>query len=91
MWTADRLPALAPVRAWRPAPAAVPALASPALASPALPSPATGSQGSAGQCRPGAGPAGPQPARRPPLTLRLASCCNIVMGLVIAYMLIVSL
>ncbi|HTT50144.1 MAG TPA: DUF5134 domain-containing protein [Streptosporangiaceae bacterium] len=98
MWTADRLPALAPVRAWRPAPAAVPALAlaspaaaSPARASPAAASPATGSHGGASPAGSGASPARPQPASRPPLSLRLASCCNIVMGLVMAYMLIVSL
>jgi hypothetical protein len=109
MWTADRLPALARVRGWRPAPAAatpdpVPAPASYATAGPAsaalvadspaiatlaadgrasaVPRPASSGQRSAssGQTVPGA-----------PLSLRLAACCNIVMGLVMGYMLIISL
>ena len=97
MWTADRLPALARVRAWRPAPAALAAatpdpvaalashrpggLASTPLADPSLADPS---------------PASPSPAVAsgaavsPPLSLRLASCCNIAMGLVMSYMLIIS-
>jgi hypothetical protein len=108
MWSADRLPALARVRAWRPAPAVlaaatpdpVAALASypaggspspplatfsPASPSPASPSPAGSSP--AGSSRAGSSRA----AVSPPLSLRLASCCNIVMGLVMGYMLIISL
>lgn len=88
MWTADRLPTLARVRAWRPAPAAL---------APATPAPVTALAG-----HPGGGPAGaalaspsPSGASRatvsPPLSPRLVSCCNIVMGLVMGYMLIISL
>jgi Domain of unknown function (DUF5134) len=88
MWTADRLPTLARVRAWRPAPAAL---------APATPAPVAALAG-----HPGGGPAGaalasPSPSGTsratvsPPLSPRLASCCNIVMGLVMAYMLIISL
>jgi hypothetical protein len=74
MWTADRLPALARVRAWRPSPAAL------AAATPGpVPAPA------------GAASSGPSAAPSPPLSPRLASCCNIVMGLVMGYMLIISL
>jgi Domain of unknown function (DUF5134) len=93
MWSADRLPALARVRAWRPAPAVlaaatpdpVAALASypaggPASTPLASPSPTSPSPASASQA-----------AVSPPLSLRLASCCNIVMGLVMGYMLIISL
>ena len=42
-------------------------------------------------------PAGPSPARArravpsPPLSPGLAACCNIVMGLVMGYMLVISL
>lgn len=74
MWTADRLPALARVRAWRPSPAAL------AAATPGpVPAPAD------------AASSGPSAAPSPPLSPRLASCCNIVMGLVMGYMLIISL
>jgi hypothetical protein len=87
MWTADRLPALARVRAWRLAPAAlapaspdpVPALVSRAADHPASPALASTSSAS------------PAPAPRPPLSLRLAACCTIVMGLVMGYMLVISL
>ncbi len=118
MWAADRLPALARVRAWRPVPAApvpaalapaavapagvaptaldpVPALASHPVGGPAStplvsPSPAGSSPG--GPSRAGSSPGGPsRAAPSPPLSLRLASCCNIVMGLVMGYMLIISL
>jgi Domain of unknown function (DUF5134) len=74
MWTADRLPALARVRAWRPSPAALAATPGP------VPAPAGGAASS-----------GPSAAPSPPLSPRLASCCNIVMGLVMGYMLIISL
>ncbi len=80
MWTADRLPALARVRAWRPG------LATPAAATPG-PGPAPAG--------PGPAPAGTAFAARsipgPPLSPRLAACCDIVMSLVMAYMLIISL
>jgi hypothetical protein len=94
MWTADRLPALARVRAWRPAPAALaPATPDPvaALAShPAAGGPASTSLASPSPGRPS--PAGSsRSVPSPPLSPRLASCCNIVMGLVMGYMLIISL
>ena len=73
--------------AWRPAPAAL---------APATPAPVA-----ALASHPGGGPAGAalaSPSLRasratvsPPLSPRLASCCNIVMGLVMGYMLIISL
>ena len=84
MWTADRLPALARVRAWRPAPAALAAATpDPVPFAAAIPGPAPAQAGRVGD-RPAAYPS-------PPLSLRLASCCNIVMGLVMGYMLIISL
>jgi Domain of unknown function (DUF5134) len=89
MWTADRLPALARVRAWRPAPATL---------APATLAPATPDSVSFPSATPvpaaapvGRGPDSPPAAPSPPLSLRLASCCNIVMSLVMAYMLIISL
>jgi uncharacterized protein DUF5134 len=88
MWTADRLPALARVRAWRPAPAALAAATPdpvPALAGP------TATVSLAGDASSAAQPAGCQIAAHPPLSLRLAACCNIVMGLAMGYMLIISL
>jgi Domain of unknown function (DUF5134) len=108
MWSTDRLPALARVRAWRPAPAAlaaatpdpVAALASYPAGGPVSTSLAgsslTGSSltGSSltSPSLTGASAAGASPAAvGPPLSLRLASCCNILMGLVMGYMLIISL
>ncbi len=98
MWTADRLPALARVRAWRPSPAAlaaatpgpVPASAGDARAA-GSPASATQAAGGPGPAVPGAASSSPSTAPSPPLSLRLASCCNIVMGLVMGYMLIISL
>jgi hypothetical protein len=75
MWTADRLPTLARVRAWRPAPAALAAATPAPVAALASPSPSGASRATVS----------------PPLSPRLASCCNIVMGLVMGYMLIISL
>lgn len=89
MWTADRLPALARVRAWRPAPAAlgqaalIPAALAPTTADPLRPDQGLAPAGRTAD-RPPAAPS-------PPLSLRLASCCNIVMGLVMGYMLVISL
>lgn len=108
MWTADRLPALARVRAWRPAPAALAPtpLAPTALGQVAL-APATTDPLSPDLVPSAPATAGPDPdqvlapagrtadrppaAPSPPLSLRLASCCNIVMGLVMGYMLVISL
>jgi Domain of unknown function (DUF5134) len=78
MWAAGRLPALAPVRAWRVSPDRL-AAASP---QPSLAVPAAGP--------PTASPAAVPPPS-PPLSLRLAACCNIAMGVVMGYMLIVML
>jgi Domain of unknown function (DUF5134) len=98
MWTADRLPALARVRAWRPSPAALAAATPDPVPAPASAVLAAGYPASAALA--GGGPAtavasaassGPAAAPSPPLSLRLASCCNIVMGLAMGYMLIISL
>jgi hypothetical protein len=102
MWAADRLPALAPVRAWRAS--AVPLAAAtpePSPAGPPGPQPAGFSRWPgqrAGHPRPGqrAGhpPLSPrpgQPAGHPPLSPRLAACCNIAMGIVMGYMLVIML
>jgi hypothetical protein len=84
MWTADRLPTLARVHAWRPAPAAL---------APAIPDPVPAlASHPASALLAGLSPAGAsRAALSPPLSPRLASCCNIVMGLVMGYMLIISL
>jgi hypothetical protein len=82
VWTADRLPALARVSA--PAAAAVPAAAVPAAAVPAAAVPAGLD----------ASPDAPAPARRhmtPPLSPRLAACCEIAMGVTMGYALILML
>ena len=110
MWAADRLPALAPVRAWRASP--VPLAAATPEPSPAGttgPSPArppagallAGAPPSAGAQPAGAQPAGlgpagssarpVQPGGRAPLSPRLAACCNIAMGIVMGYMLVIML
>lgn len=93
MWTADRLPALARVRAWRPSPAALAAATPDPVPAPAGAVLAAGYPPQAAQA---GGPAtaarsSPPVAPSPPLSPRLASCCNIVMGLVMGYMLIISL
>ena len=91
MWTADRLPALARVRGWRPAPAAATPDPVPVPAGLATGRPASATASATSY------PAGASPARasravpHPPLSPRLAACCNIVMGLVMGYMLIISL
>ncbi len=110
MWAADRLPALARVRAWRPAPATlaaatadpVPAAAGTALTvgrpasaaltagGPASTALAAGRPASTALAVPSSASAS-RTAPGPPLSLRLAACCNIVMGLVMGYMLIISL
>jgi hypothetical protein len=103
MWAADRLPALAPVRAWRPGlvpvPAATPApspVVQPAAAagpSPALP-PAITSSADLQPAYPQPAEPSPLPAQRPdhpPLSPRLAACCNIAMGIVMGYMLVIML
>lgn len=81
MWSADRLPALAPVRAWRPGPVPL------AAASPG-PTPVVGSAGTA---RPSSAPPPAQWLAHPPLSPRLAACCNIAMGVVMGYMLVIML
>jgi Domain of unknown function (DUF5134) len=96
MWTADRLPALARVRGWRPAPAAATAdpVSAPVSLAAGHPANATAL---AADFPADTSPAVPSPARssravpNPPLSPRLAACCNIVMGLVMGYMLIISL
>jgi Domain of unknown function (DUF5134) len=83
MWVTDRLPSVPSVSALRLAPAVV---------VPAWPGnrsqPGTGPQpGLAGQ----AGASRSRPAAGAPLSLRLAACCEIVMGLTMGYMLILAL
>lgn len=105
MWAADRLPALAPVRAWRASPAPLAAATpEPSPAGAAGPSPArqptgpplAGAPPSAGAQPAGLGPARStprpgQPGGRTPLSPRLAACCNIAMGIVMGYMLVIML
>jgi hypothetical protein len=82
VWTADRLPALARVSALAAAPVPV-AAAVPAGSAPATPiaSPDTLGEGPARARR----PAGP------PLSPRLAACCEIAMGVTMGYALILML
>ncbi len=105
MWAADRLPALAPVRAWRASPVPLAAATpEPSPAGAAGPSPArqptgpplAGAPPSAGAQPAGLGLAGStpwpgQPGGRAPLSPRLAACCNIAMGIVMGYMLVIML
>ena len=108
MWAADRLPALAPVRAWRASPVPLAAATpEPSPADAAGPSPArqptglpmAGAPPSSGAQPAGLGLAGstPQPGQpgqpggRAPLSPRLAACCNIAMGIVMGYMLVIML
>jgi len=133
MWAADRLPALAPVHAWRaslvaaatpePSPAATPGRSPASLLTATTPEPRPAA--TPGQS-PADWPAGPQPALappagikpvlappasaqpaapgrarslleaapragHPPLSPRLAACCNIAMGIVMGYMLVIML
>jgi Domain of unknown function (DUF5134) len=109
MWAADRLPALAPVRAWRASPVTLAAATpEPSPAGATGPSPArqpagtllagpppAGAQlaglGSAGLGPAGSSPPPAQPGGRAPLSPRLAACCNIAMGVVMGYMLVIML
>lgn len=86
----NRLPTLARVSAWRPAAAAL-APATPGPAAALASSSTAGRPASAVLAAPWSAGSSSPTALRPPLSPRLASCCNIVMGLVMAYMLIVSL
>ncbi len=95
IWTADRFTSLAPVAALRAMTAQVGAIVAPALA----PSPASSSAGAEASggtatqvARAAAGPDGGQAAQpRPPMSPRLAACCEIAMGLTMGYMLITML
>jgi hypothetical protein len=82
IWTADRLTSLAPVAALAAVPTAALGL---------VPAAAAAASG-AGPAR-SPGPAGPAqaPAGRPPLSPRLAACCEIAMGVTMGYMLILML
>ena len=94
IWTVDRLSSLAPVAALAARGAPVPVLAG-AVAGGGASLAAAGGEGAGSE---GAGstprddgqtPAGP--GRRPPLSPRLAACCEIAMGVTMGYMLIVLL
>jgi hypothetical protein len=86
VWVGDRLPALAPVRAWVATPAMAAAMATAAgLGAPGLH--ASGPQVAAAEEAPARGGA----ALRAPVSPRLAACCEIVMGLTMGYMLILML
>jgi hypothetical protein len=107
MWAADRLPALAPVHAWQAslaaaatpepsptaalgrAPAGWPAGTQPPGTQPGLASPASAQPAGPGRARSPRGAA--QRAGQPPLSPRLAACCNIAMGIVMGYMLVIML
>jgi hypothetical protein len=95
IWTADRFTSLAPVAALRGMTVPVRALVAPALSVSAASR--AGTEASAG--RPASqvtqAPADPDAAQsaqaRPPMSPRLAACCEIAMGLTMGYMLITTL
>ncbi len=94
IWTADRLTSLAPVPALRAMAVPLSVVAARALAasaaSPAGAGPAAG--GAAGQVAEAkAEPLAALPLARPPMSPRLAACCEIAMGLTMGYMLITML
>jgi Domain of unknown function (DUF5134) len=95
IWTADRFTSLAPVAALRAMTVPVSAVVAPALAagaaSDAGAEPSAG--GTATEVRQAlAGPdAGHAAQARPPISPRLAACCEIAMGLTMGYMLITML
>jgi hypothetical protein len=94
IWTADRFTSLAPVAVLRAMAVPVSALGAAALA----PSTASSDAGEAASrtatrvAHADADPAGGQAARsKPPMSPRLAACCEIAMGLTMGYMLITML
>jgi Domain of unknown function (DUF5134) len=95
IWTADRFTSLAPVAALRAMTVPVSAVVAPALSASAASAP--GAEPSAGgtATRAAQAPAGPDAAQsaqaRPPMSPRLAACCEIAMGLTMGYMLITML
>jgi hypothetical protein len=94
IWTADRFTSLAPVAVLRATAVPVGAMPSAALApSSTLPAALAAASGTAAQVtHAGADPAGGQAARsKPPMSPRLAACCEIAMGLTMGYMLITML
>jgi hypothetical protein len=94
IWTADRFTSLAPVAALRAMTVAVGAVAPPALG-PSSASPALGEAASAAGTQiahPGTYPdETPAAPSKPPMSPRLAACCEIAMGLTMGYMLITML
>ena len=90
VWTADRLSSLAPVAALaaRGTPAPVLAAAAPGGGSASL---AAAEGEGAGSAPRDDGQASARPARRAPLSPRLAACCEIAMGITMGYMLILML
>jgi hypothetical protein len=94
IWTADRLTSLAPVAVLRAMAVPVGAVSAPALA-PSSASPAardTASETTTQVADSDADPAGEQAAGwQPPVSPRLAACCEIAMGLTMGYMLITML
>ena len=89
VWTADRLSSLAPVAALAARSAPVPVLAGAGRAG-GTSIVATGGEGGHGM--PGDdGQAPVGQARRPPLSPRLAACCEIAMGVTMGYMLILMI
>ena len=93
VWTVDRLSSLAPVAALAARGAPVPVLAGAVAGGGASLAAAggegAGSEGAAAPRDDGQTAAGP--GRRPPLSPRLAACCEIAMGVTMGYMLIVLL
>lgn len=95
IWTADSLSSLPTVAALRTV--AVPAGALAALALGAIPASTAAAEPSAGRTatRLAQAPAGPDAAQsaraRPPISPRLAACCEIAMGLTMGYVLITML
>jgi hypothetical protein len=99
IWTADRFTSLAPVAALRAVPASVGAAGSALVASPvslAVAEQTVGGTAVAADVAPAdqaeAGAAdGPPALARPPISPRLAACCEIAMGLTMGYVLITML
>jgi hypothetical protein len=95
IWTADRFTSLAPVAALRVMTVPLSAVVAPALSAstPSTAGPEPSAGGAATQVA--QAPADPDAAQssqaKPPISPRLAACCEIVMGLTMGYMLITML
>jgi Domain of unknown function (DUF5134) len=94
IWTADRFTSLAPVAALRAMTIPVRAVVAPALsasAASAAAEPSAGGTATQVTQAPGGPDAAQSAQTRPPISPRLAACCEIAMGLTMGYMLITML